>query len=320
MRKSVEVSLAIAGAPAEGEREILALTSTIATIAELIWTHPANKGRRIRTLGYSTAWQLYKRTVRRPIDIRAFGLKFRCHSDSGDASRMIYFSGLPDPHEMLFLQRYLRPGDAAIDAGANVGVYTLLMASLVGTDGRVLAFEPADKAFAYLTMNVEMNDLRQVALRKAAIADFRGTADFNQGEDEANALSSLRESPLGRHPVDVVTLDSEIAERSYAVCKIDVEGAEFAALKGAEASLRMANPPVLLLELTNRTLMRSGRSVEEVKSWLKQRGYELWTYVPDANLLERWVERPRKPGQVGDAIAIATSRLEAVRSRLRGTS
>ena len=295
-------------------------TRTIATIAELVWNHPANRGRRLRAIASSAGWQLYKRTVRRPIDIRAFGLKFRCQPDSGDAGRMIYFNRLPDPHEMRFLQRYLRPGDGAIDAGANVGVYTLLMASLVGRDGRVLAFEPADKAFAYLTTNAEINDLGQVTLRKAAISDFCGTADFNQGEDEANALSSLRESPLGRHPVDVVTLDSEIGDGSYAVCKMDVEGAEFPALKGAERSLRAANPPVLLLELTNRTLVRSGSSVNELRSWLKERGYELWTYVPNTNRLEPWIERPRKPGHVGDAIAIASTRLEEVRSRLEAAT
>jgi FkbM family methyltransferase len=295
-------------------------TRTIATIAELVWNHPANDGRRLRALASAGGWQLYKRTIGRPIDIRAFGLKFRCHPDSGDAGRMIYFNRLPDPAEMLFLLRYLRPGDSAIDAGANVGIYTLLMATVVGTNGSVLAFEPADKAFAYLTKNVVMNDLRQVTLRKAAIADFCGTADFNQGEDEANALSSLRESPLGRHPVDVVTLDSEIAGARYAVCKIDVEGAEFAALKGAERSLRGTNPPVLLLELTNRTLVRSGSSVEEVKSWLKERGYELWSYLPDTNLLEPWVERPRKPGHVGDAIAIADAALGEVRLRLGSNS
>jgi FkbM family methyltransferase len=301
-------------------RETLVLTRTVTTILDLIWSHPANRGRRLRAIASSAGWQLYKRTIRRPIDVRAFGLKFRCQPDSGDASRMIYVNRLPDPDEMLFLQRYLRPGDWAIDAGANVGIYTLLMASAVGPRGRVLAFEPADKAFAFLTMNVEMNDLGQVALRKAAIADFCGTADFNQGEDEANALSSLRESPLGRHPVDVVTLDSEIADGGYAVCKIDVEGAEFAALKGAEHSLRRLNPPVLLLELTNRTLKRSGSSVDELRDWLKERGYELWTYLSEGNLLEPWVERPRKPGHVGDAIAIAESALGEVRSRLGSAS
>ena len=124
-----------------------------------------------------------------------------------------------------------------------------------------------------------MNDLRQVTLRKAAIADFCGVADFNQGEDEANALSSMRKSPFGRRPVDVVSPDSEIGDGSYAVCKIDIEGTEFAALKGAERSLREVNPPVLLPELTNRTLKRSGSSVEEIKSWLKDRGYELWTHA-----------------------------------------
>ena len=260
---------------------------------------------------------MYKRTVGRPIDIRAFGsLTFRCYANSHDASRMIYFSGLPDPHEMIFLKHYLRPGDAAIDAGANVGVYTLFMANLVGPEGRVTAFEPGDTASERLAENVALNHLSQVTIRKAALADFKGTADFNQDEDTSNALSSLRDSGSGKRPVSVVTLDSEIGEADFAVCKMDVEGAEFAALRGAEGCLSRLNPPVWLLELTNRTMKRSGSSVDELRSWLKERGYELWTYVPDANLLEPWVERPRKAGRVGDAIAIADRRLEEVRARL----
>lgn len=290
--------------------------SIAATLAKLIWEHPANRGRKVRALAGSVAWQCYKRTVARPFDLEVFGdLKFRCYPDSLEASRLIYFSGLPDPTEMIFLKRYLRPGDRAIDAGANVGLYTLYLASLVGSDGHVLAFEPDQVNAARLSENVAINRLDNVTVRVTAVSDFAGTADFTTGVDTANCFSDLREFGEERQLVEVVTLDSEVRERC-AVCKMDVEGAEPAALRGAERLLAEANPPVWLLELTDRTLKRSGSSVEEVKSWLKERGYELWTYLPNSNLLEPWVERPRKPGHVGDAIAIASSELEKVRSRL----
>ena len=292
------------------------MTSTIATIAELIWYHPANRGRRVRALGFSTAWQVYKRTVARPFDLKVFGgLKFRCYPDSHEASRLIYFSGLPDPTEMTFLKRYLRSGDRAIDAGANVGLYSLYLASLVGPAGHVLAFEPDRVSAARLKENVAINRLDNVTVRVAAVSDFAGHADFTTGVDTANCFSDLKEFGDKHQQVEVVTLDSEV-RGDFAACKMDVEGAEPAALRGAERLLAEANPPVWLLELTDRTLKRSGSSVEALRNWLQERGYELWTYVPDSNRLEPWVERPRKQGYVGDAIAIAATRLEDVRSRL----
>ena len=296
------------------------MTSTIATIAELIWNHPANKGRRLRALGYSTAWQLYKRTVGRPVDIRAFGdLKFRCYPDSHEASRLIYFSGLPDPAEMIFLKRYLRPGDRAIDAGANVGLYTLYIASLVGPDGHVLAFEPDQVSAGRLRENVAINCLDNVTVRVAAVSDFAGTADFTTGVDTANCFSDLKEFGEERQRVEVVTLDSEVREHC-AVCKMDVEGAEPAALRGAERLLAEANPPVWLMELTDRTLKRSGSSVGALRHWLLERGYRLWEYDADANAMGEWEPRPRRAGFVGDAIAIADSELENVRKRLAAAS
>ena len=290
--------------------------SVAATLAKLIWDHPANRGRKVRALAGSVAWQCYKRTIARPFDLEVFGdLKFRCYPDSHEASRLIYFSGLPDPTEMMFLKRYLRPGDRAIDAGANVGLYTLYLASLVGPDGQVLAFEPDQVSGGRLRENVAINRLDNVTVRLAAVSDFTGTADFTAGVDIANCFSDLKEFGEERQQVEVVKLDSEVRE-PFAVCKMDVEGAEPAALRGAERLLAEANPPVWLLELTDRTLKRSGSSIESLRQWLLERGYRLWDYDADANALGEWEPRPRRPGFVGDAIAIADRKLEDVRSRL----
>lgn len=291
--------------------------NTVGVVTKLIWDHPSNAGRRARAVATAVLWQLYKRTIARPFDIDAFGFRFRCYADSHEASRMLYFNGRPDPAEMAFLRRFLRPGDKVIDAGANVGIYTLLFAGLVGPSGRILAFEPDRVAHARLAENIAANALANVSIRNAAVADFTGEADFNVGSDTGNSLSELRPSNRGSQKVQVVTLDSALAGTSYALCKMDVEGAEFAALKGAARSIGAANPPVWLLELTDRTLGRSGSSVDEVRRWLDQHGFGLWRYDCDFNSLEPWQSRPRRPGHVGDAIAIAKAELDAVRARLR---
>ena len=69
--------------------------------------------------------------------------KIRCYPNSSSASKIIYFSAFPDFYEMGFMKDYLRPGDNFIDGGANIGLYTILAASLVGNNGKVVAFEPS---------------------------------------------------------------------------------------------------------------------------------------------------------------------------------
>jgi len=157
-------------------------------------------------------------------------------------------------------------------------------------------------------------EIEQLAVeRPEALA--RIPVDATTGVDTANCFSDLKEFGDERQRVEVVTLDSEVRD-DCAVCKMDVEGAEPAALRGAERLLAEANPPVWLLELTDRTLKRSGSSVEALQRWLLGRGYRLWDYDADANALGEWEPRPRRPGFVGDAIAIADPRLEEVRSRM----
>ncbi len=282
------------------------------TIAELIWGHPANRGRRLRTLIRSAAWQARKRLGRGPIQARLHhDLKIRCYPDSGDASRVFYYNGMPDPQEMLFLKHYLRPGDNVIDAGANIGIYTLFLASIVGPDGHVLAFEPDSLCASRLRENVLLNRLSNVTVKQAAVADYAGSAEFSLGGDEAGTFADLRKTERTQ-TVEVVRLADE--KLNFAAGKMDVEGAEPAALRGAD--LARQNPPVWLIELTRRTLSRSGTSLEYVVDLLRGHGYQLWAYDPDTRTLTEWRERPRKPGQVGDAIAIAQGHLDFVRQRL----
>jgi hypothetical protein len=82
----------------------------ILRLAALVWTHPANRGHRMLAAAKAALWQLRKRVMKSPIDLPFHGLTIRCYPDSHDASRVIYFNGLPDPTEMTFAKHYLRPG------------------------------------------------------------------------------------------------------------------------------------------------------------------------------------------------------------------
>jgi len=268
----------------------------------------------MRALARAAGWQLWKRLVGRPITARYFGGKVRCYSDSSNASLVIYFNGLFDPHEMAFFEHYLRPGDNVIDAGANIGLYSLFFSKLIGPAGKVLAFEPDPICADRFRENIALNECLNVELREVAVSDQSAMVEFSVGEDAAGAFASLRRARETRQ-VPTVRLADEMKGLSFAAGKMDVEGAEPLALAGA--MLERHNPPVWTIELTRRTLHRSNTSLEEVVSTLREKGYELWRYDALSRSLAPWEERARKPGHVGDAIAIAASRMDEVRQRLR---
>ena len=137
--------------------------------------------------------------------------------------------------QRLFCDR-IRPGDVVFDIGANVGFFTLLASKLAGPTGHVYAFEPFPRNLYYLERHVRMNDVRNVVVQSLAITATTGAARFGDGEN----ASQTRLSDAGELQVQTASLDDLIANgivRTPAFIKMDIEGAESEALRGASALL-----------------------------------------------------------------------------------
>lgn len=286
-------------------------------VVKYIWTHPGNRRRRLRALVDSVGWQLEKRLTGHTRDIRVFGdLRLRCYPDSCGAGIMIYANGWYDYDDMHFVQEYLRPGDAVLDVGANIGVYTLLAATAVGERGKVVAFEPAHEAYFRLKENVELNRLDQVEVHCAAVGETRGMVSFHQNQDLVNRIalpSELAAQPDALEYVPCVTMDEELAGERFDLGKIDIEGAEIMAFRGARHMLERANPPVWLVELKDNLLSRYGGTAQELAGLLRTFGFELGSYDADRRLLSF----PSEPWQGQEnVLAIHRTALDRVRSRL----
>jgi FkbM family methyltransferase len=248
-------------------------------------------------------------------------MRLRCYPDSQAAVLALYTGGWADWHEMAFMRHYLRPGDAFLDVGANVGVYSLLAASLVGPEGRVDAFEPVPETLRRLRENLALSGARQVHIHEVAVGDAAGSVRFVVGRDAMNSLAtdghSADDSPCEGQdctievPCDL--LDRQVSDRRFAMGKIDIEGAEPLALRGAANMLADANPPVWLLEINGR-LRQFGCSETEFAAWLRERGYRLALYEADLRELQ-FVDRPWQ--QRENVLAIADSAVEQVQQRLQ---
>jgi FkbM family methyltransferase len=139
----------------------------------------------------------------------------------------------------------LKDGWVVYDVGANVGFYTLLASACVGPKGRVIAFEPLPENIALLKQHVRLNHCSNIEIHPCAISDQSGKLRFQCGK----SCETGRISDQGDIEVAAVSLDEFIYTSGNpvpSVVKIDVEGAEVHALRGACRLIRQS-PPVIFL-------------------------------------------------------------------------
>jgi FkbM family methyltransferase len=173
-------------------------------------------------------------------------------------------------------------GGVVVDAGADVGFFTLRFAELVGPAGRVHAFEPNPRTRA----NIEalMGAEPQVTVHPVALADAPGSAELHVPIEDGEPVGALgrlsrrHEGPSETVTVRTATLDESLgadAER-VAFIKCDVEGAELAVLRGAQRTLECARP-ALLVEIEYR---HAGNRMGETLDLLARLDYAAWALGP----------------------------------------
>lgn len=168
--------------------------------------------------------------------------------DMGDTLALA--KGWYEVEETAWYRQHVHPGEFVVEAGANIGYFTLLLARLVGPTGQVLCFEPDPETSRILTRNVAANGYRNVTVRPVAVADEPGELMFFRARKNAgdNRLFSHGDD-AGRFPVPVVTLDDELrGERRVDLLKMDIQGAEALALGGMVRTLQEAPPRRILME------------------------------------------------------------------------
>ena len=131
----------------------------------------------------------------------------------------------------------LKPGSTVVDIGANIGAFTILAASIVGPRGHVFAFEPIKDTFERLQKNVDLNGLKNIECRRAAIDSQEGEITLQVAEKSAYATAHKTTIIGDERPSETVpclTLDrifSEFQIDRINLLKIDCEGSEHGSSK-----------------------------------------------------------------------------------------
>jgi FkbM family methyltransferase len=162
--------------------------------------------------------------------------------------RAVFLSGDLDRKLTRLLQRIVRPSDTVLDIGANIGVVTLWLASLVGPTGRVHAFEPNPDVFHNLTEVIGYNRADNVIAHNCALGMASGSAPLSVPVGNSGRGSITRQFDFASqtYQVRVERLDDLLSDVEPSVIKIDAEGAEPQIIAGAIQLLTKSRPLIVL--------------------------------------------------------------------------
>jgi FkbM family methyltransferase len=223
--------------------------------------------------------------------------------------------GVWEPVESSVLASVLRPGDFAVDVGANHGWHSIGMARIVGGSGLVWAFEPVPRIAAALERNLSRNPGLKVEAFPLALGHSSGTATIHvfQGLPEGHASTrTLGREDYHRYDVPRRSLDEVLAAGAPrpALVKVDVEGSDLDVLKGASELARGPDAPMWLLEVNWEVSRAFGYEPPDLLTFLRELA-DYRTYRLGKG--RAWPEvEPRSAPQASAWLAVPRHRLERI--------
>jgi FkbM family methyltransferase len=153
------------------------------------------------------------------------------------------------------------------DVGAHVGFYTLLASVLVGSSGRVFAFEPLQRNLYYLKRHLQLNNTENTTVIEAAVSDRSGMASFDEGaRSSMGHMASRGKLQVKTVSIDELVATGELPLPDYII--MDVPGSETLALAGARSTLERCHATIFLAT--------HGAEIQgECRSFLESLGYQI---------------------------------------------
>lgn len=198
--------------------------------------------------------------------------------------------GLYDPDLILWARKFLSKDAIVVDSGANIGQTVMYLGQCV-PQGRLLAFEPGGNQRLWLSDGLKQNKktLASVEIYPYALGDKNEQLflkDFWGGKQFHGGSSQI--SKEGGEPVQSICLDDFLKEKQIQkidLWKLDVEGYELLALKGAENLLKQKKVAALYVELYRRVGASYKEHGIQIRKYLASFGYDCyvfnsWTHKP----------------------------------------
>ncbi len=221
------------------------------------------------------------------LPLQVNGVSARFHVRNYRELRILEAVEIGEGDVLNLLSKFLAPGDVVYDVGANIGIYSILLAKAVGEQGKVVAFEPEQKSFGHLLDNLRLNGVTTVqCIRKALGAEpARGQLFVRDGVTCPRLSAPFSDGTSGKvtaESVDVERGDRLAADEHLPVpraIKIDVEGHEYAVLQGFRQTLANPHCKLLCCEIHPR-LLPAGVTPETIRGLLVSLGFSRVETMP----------------------------------------
>jgi len=210
----------------------------------------------------------------------------------GQISKRIFTNSF-EKQQVTTFQRIIKPGMIVVDAGANIGLYSLIASKLIGLKGKVFSFEPSKETFQRLLNNIELNKFSNIIPINKGLGDTSNEKlilrqDIGFGDAERYLFSGNEAPDIKLENINAVnieeeiiidTLDNSLNKMNFNkidFLKMDTEGFEYYILKGAKQVLRNSPDIVMLMECTELGTARAKTTQKEVFKILKDNNLNIF--------------------------------------------
>lgn len=229
--------------------------------------------------------RLFVRYIKFPCDIKIHLGKDIVYVNTWDRFVAVFLSKLSllENTESKILKNEIKEGMTVLDLGANIGIYTMKLARLVGQTGKVWAFEPDKNNYSLLTKNVNANKYNNVTLVNKAVTDKTGIgklfiSEENKGDHRIFSGEEQRKST----DIETIALNDLFPNEKIDFIKMDIQGAEYLALIGMSKLIQRNEDLIILSEFAPSWIKNSGFSPQQFLDKITDLGFQL-QYINDEN-------------------------------------
>lgn len=185
--------------------------------------------------------------------------------------------------DLAFLEKYLQPGDNAIDLGAGYGVYSINIAGHISDTGKLLSFEPSSSMVSYLKMSVQENQLTNITVYEAGISNKKTAAMLSIDTiTEINKISKDETLSDNYEQICLLSLDNLPDLKNLtplSLIKFPLDGEETTIFEGAKRTLEQESPLILYP-------ISIGKSINiKLLSAFKHNGFACYKLIPGLHIL-----------------------------------
>lgn len=185
------------------------------------------------------------------------------------------------------VKELLKPGDSFFDIGANHGSFSIIASQILGDRGTITAVEAQPTLAKLVQLSLDANVQCDFKVYQIALGDHAGEIEFMIPVDSSGS-AGIFAGHSATHQYKKVTVplqrfDDLVDAKNFkpnGLMKLDIEGSEYAFLKGAAQTIQQLQPKIIL-EINPGTLVASGVGIEKLKMQLQSLGYQTYTEVND---------------------------------------